>query len=170
MKSRFSHLPVIYLHPGEVFFGSQPTLVTTVLGSCLSITMFSRKHRYSGISHCQLPSCSKYGGDCVKCPEPYRYVECTIEKMLETFGRLKIKRNEIEVKVFGGADVIGNKQDKINSKTIGRQNIAAAINSINGHNLSISASDTGGIVGRKLYFVTDSGDIFLKKLNTNEKD
>ena len=170
MKLPVNNLPVVYLHPGEIFYGNKPTLVTTVLGSCLSITMYSKKTKYSGISHCQLPFYNKFNINNVKCTEPYKYVDCTISKMLETFAKLNINKEDLEIKLFGGGDVIATRQERENPKTIGRQNIMAAIQTMNKYQLSITASDTGGKQGRKIFFVTNTGEIYLKRLKGNEED
>ena len=170
MKLPISGLPVVYLHPGEIFYGNKPTLITTILGSCLSITMFSKKTKYSAISHCQLPFGNKRGVSYLKCTEPYKYVDCTITKMLETFEKMSIPKEEIEIKIFGGGDVIATRKERENPKTIGKQNIIAAINLFNKYELSVTASDIGGKEGRKIFFVTDTGEIYLKRLKVNEKN
>ena len=164
MKNLFGNLPIIYLHPGEIFYSSKPAIVTTVLGSCLSITMFNPKTKFSGISHCQLPFFTKWYNDKLKCNEPYKYVDCTITKMLEKFDKQNIKKEEIEIKIFGGGDVIVVKHETENLNTIGRQNITAAIQTINNYQLSITASDVGGKEGRKIFFDTGTGELYLKRL------
>ncbi len=170
MKRLMNKLPVVYLNPGEIIYSNKPMLVTTVLGSCLSIIMFSRKNNYSAISHCQLPASGRSKKNNSNCLEPYKYVDCTVEKMLETFEKLNISKEEIEVKIFGGADVIGTNQKNGNSVTIGQQNILEALKSLKKHKLIITAADTGGNVGRKIIFVTNSGEIYLNRLKSNEKN
>ena len=36
-------LEKVYLKPGELYIGEGPTKVITVLGSCVSVTLFSRR-------------------------------------------------------------------------------------------------------------------------------
>jgi chemotaxis protein CheD len=166
MKSEFSGLPVIYLHQGEIYFGDKDVLISTVLGSCLSITMYSKKLKLGGISHCQLPYC--YGDSCDKCTDVFKYVECTLEKMIEKFDRLKIKREEVEIKAFGGGDVLITKEESQKSKTIGKQNITALTNWMDQNKLKLTAYDIGGKRGRKIFFIPTTGEIFLKRINDEE--
>jgi len=170
MKPDFAGLPTVYLHAGEVCFSKKSIVVSTVLGSCVAITMFNKKLKFSGISHCLLPTCKDGNSNCENCSEHYKYVDCTITRMLEKFEQLNVKRSEIEVKLFGGADVLNNPSlaPKINS--IGKQNILAAKKLIHKNNLNLVATDVGGKYGRKLFFVTNNGEIFLHRMNENEKD
>ncbi len=166
MRSEFSGLPVIYLHQGEIYFGDKRVLISTVLGSCLSITMYSKKLKLGGISHCQLPYC--HSKSCDMCGEAFKYVDCTLEKMIGKFEKLKIKREDIEIKAFGGGDVLITKEESQKSKTIGRQNIAALTNWMEQNKLKLSSYDLGGKRGRKIFFIPTTGEIFLKRINDEE--
>ena len=52
-----SKFPVIYLKSGEIYFTEEPVIVLTVLGSCVSVTLFHRRLGYSAICHGLLPRC-----------------------------------------------------------------------------------------------------------------
>ena len=168
MKLNFKDMTVVYLHPGEVFFSKKSYVVSTVLGSCLAITMFCGRTKYGGISHCQLPSCKEASANCDDCSEPYKYVDCTITKMLQKFEQQNIQSGEIEVKIFGGADVLVNSNCS-SKKSIGRQNIISAEKMIHKYNLKIVTSDVGGRQGRKIFFVSNKGEVFLRRMKNNEK-
>ena len=45
----------VYLKPGELHFATGPTVVSTVLGSCVSVTMFDRLSGAAAICHALLP-------------------------------------------------------------------------------------------------------------------
>lgn len=169
MRPDFKDIPVVYLHPGEVFFSKKPYIVSTVLGSCLSITMFCSRTKFGGISHCQLPSFKEAIDDCDDCSEPYKYVNCTIIKMLEKFEQLNIKNSEIEVKIFGGAEVLCSPNCS-GKKSIGRQNIIIAEKMMKKNNLKIVTSDLGGKQGRKILFVSNNGEVFLHRMKKYEKN
>ncbi len=168
MNTPFKHLPVVYLHPGEVYFGDKPVVVSTVLGSCVSITVFSKKFNYGGISHCMLPYCESKD-DCKQCDDAYRYVYCTLDTMVQKFERMNLKRDELEIKAFGAADVLITKEERLRSKTIGKQNIRALENWMNKNKIKLTSYDVGGEKGRKLFFLPASGDVYIKKI-VNEKD
>jgi chemotaxis protein CheD len=169
MKPNFNGKTIIYLHPGEAFFCKKPLIVSTVLGSCISITMFNKQNKLAGISHCQLPKCDKYNINCDNCDEPFKYVNCSVKKMLEKFNEHEINSDAIEVKLFGGADVLNNTNGVINY-TVGKQNIITAKKIINKNNLNLVARDVGGKQGRKIFFNSETGEIILYRLKLNEQD
>lgn len=47
---------------------------------------------------------------------------------------------------------------------IGKQNIQTAKQIILSEGLSILAMDVGGLQGRKIFFYTDNGEVYLKRL------
>jgi chemotaxis protein CheD len=153
-------LPQIILKPGELFTTNQPTLVSTVLGSCVSITMFSQQLRIAAICHAVLPQDKGREGD-----EIFRYVDRSLEAMLEHFHRNGISGKAIELKLFGGADMLVARNDQLWS--IGKQNIDMAKKLIEEKNLTVNANDLGGNQGRKLLFKTHTGEVFLKRLRAN---
>jgi len=162
-------LPQIYLKPGEMHFADSPTLVVTVLGSCLSITMFSRKRGLAAICHGLLPQC---GGDknCNgECAEGFKYVDCAIRKMVRLFDKHKVKRSEIEVKCFGGADMFMREIQRPGVVSVGRQNVLTAERILKSEGLSMNVVDVGGLQGRKILFYTHSGEVYLKRLKKSER-
>jgi len=167
MKPDFKELQNVYIHPGEAVFSNNPIVVSTVLGSCLSVTMFSRKIKYAGISHCQLPDCRSCDLNCDNCSDPYKYVNCTINQMIKKFEEMKIQRKDIEVKIFGGADVLKNAPEEKRISTVGRQNIQMALETLAKNNMSAITTDVGGTFGRKIFFLTETGEIFLNRLKNN---
>ncbi len=171
MKFDYIKSKIIFLHPGEAIFSKKPIIVSTVLGSCVSITMYNARTKMAGISHCQLPKCPHRATDCIKhCVDPYKYVDCTIEKMLEKFKSNKIAPEEIEIKIFGGGDVLTTIEKQIPTQTVGQKNLIAADEMFKKHRLKVAAKDVGGKTGRKLFFVADSGEIYLNRLKNYEEN
>jgi chemotaxis protein CheD len=162
MKRNFHELPVVYLHPGEIFFSNKPSMVSTVLGSCLSITMFDDRTKFGAISHCQLPICKGANKHCRNCIAPYKFVECTIKNMITKFEENKINRYDLAVKIFGGADVFSNEEGLF--LDVGKQNIITAKKEIIDYKLNLVAMDVGGNEGRQIIFTTNNGDIFLHRI------
>lgn len=158
MKKLYPDIPNIYLKPGELYVGERQTTVTTVLGSCISVTMFHPERHIGAICHALLPQEKEQG-------EELRYVDASILKMLECFARYGICRTDIEVKLFGGSEVLFAGRYKIRGITVGRQNIEVAMKVIEAEQLRLVASDLGGTQGRKIIFHTHTGEIFLKRLS-----
>ena len=162
MSASFKQEKKIFLRPGQVFFTNRPSVVTTVLGSCVSVTMFSADHRCGAICHAILPEEKDPGDAC-------RYVDSSIMKMLRAFSRNGIDYSRIEVKLFGGSDVLPVVEAGKQRATVGQQNIEAAMRVIERERLNLAASDLGGVRGRKILFRTHTGEILLKRLHRVER-
>ena len=93
--------------------------------------------------------------------EAFRFVDHAMLHMLEEFERLGIKRDEIEVKLFGGSDMIAVLSG---SATVGEQNVEKALDIINKERLRLRAQDVRGEQGRKIFFHTYTGGILLKRV------
>lgn len=154
-----SHTHNIYLKPGEVVVACNPMLVSTLLGSCVAVTMFSPSKGIGAICHAMLPNCPGLTGD-------LRYVDTALpyihRKVLENGAG-----NDLVVKLFGGAQVLdigyANAQ-----RTVGEQNITRALEILESLGLAASCADTGGGVGRKLFFCTRSGDVYVRRISKSK--
>ncbi len=164
MNAMSGELPIVYLKAGEMHFSHEPSLVITVLGSCLSVTMYSRRMGIGGICHGLLPECENKKSCSRECREGFRYVECSILQMLHLFDKAGAKRSEIEVMCFGGADMFSRKVEKPGLVSVGRQNITKAETILQREGLKIKKQDVGGLGGRKIYFYTQNGEVLLKRL------
>jgi chemotaxis protein CheD len=150
----------VYLKPGELYIGEQPTKVITVLGSCVSVTVFSRRLRIGAICHGAMPHCRKRRGCHEVCEEAFKYVDCSLHYMLAKLRSYGVADCDIEVKLFGGADTLSSKKEN----TIGSMNVKMALEIIRQENLGIIAADVGDSFGRKIIFLTHTGEVYLKRL------
>ena len=158
------------LKPGEIIFSRKPAVVSTILGSCVSVTMHHPASEFGAICHGVMPKCAERK-KCTKgpqCGESPKYVECAIRQMLMKLDELNILRSEAEVKLFGGAemaDTAGRNNGR--TKTVGSENIRVAKKILAKEGLGISKEDTGGTNGRKILFLTHTGDVYLKRLGND---
>lgn len=158
-------LLIVYLKAGEMHFTHEPSLVITVLGSCLSVTMHDRRRGIGGICHGLLPKCENKQSCTQDCREGFRYVECSILHMLRLFDKAGAKRSEIDVMCFGGADMFSRNSRIPGLVSVGRQNVAMAEEILPREGLTIKKRDVGGQGGRKIYFYTQNGEVLLKRLS-----
>ena len=160
---RVQKLPTIYLKPGEVHFGRDPARVITVLGSCVSVIMYYRHTMIGAICHAVMPS---YIGTMKKRPssqsDMFQFVDSSMEWMLDQFEKIRIRREDIEVKIFGGSEIFYNNKKYDSSISMGRKNIEAAMKTIHEQNLKLKAWNVGGNKGRKVIFYTNTGEVFTK--------
>ncbi|EGB15758.1 CheD [Pseudodesulfovibrio mercurii] len=158
-------LAKIFLQTGDCFIGVQPTLVTTVLGSCLAVTIHAPKMGIGTICHAFLPdsSISRHAQGAE--PQICRFVDTALQNMLETMDKIGVPRRDLCIKMFGGGQGVAVNNVPSGSYNIGRRNIEMAKKLLKFARLDIQAQDVGGSEGRKLMFNTRTGDVWVKKLN-----
>ena len=161
-------LESIYLKPGEFHFGENPAVVSTILGSCVSVTMFHPGSGTGAICHGLLPRCGGKKSCNGTCLEGFKYIDCSIKRMIKKFDALGINRVDIQVKIFGGSDMFGTGSSDVLSKTIGMENVMVANTIIEKAGLRVAAFDTRGNQGRKILFFPHTGEVFLKRLRVAE--
>ena len=152
-----------YLKPGEYYLGDRPIRVTTVLGSCVAVSMYHSPSMLACICHVSAPACRPKDHCWDSCTQAYRYVNCMVPSMVRSFTKRGIEPKRIETKLFGGAAVIGEPGRSADEESIGSLNIAAARKTMAQLGLAIKSEDVGGFVGRKIVFDTSTGDILLKR-------
>ncbi|MBE1425243.1 chemotaxis protein CheD [Desulfomicrobium macestii] len=151
-------LPHDYLLVGQGGIYSTPTLVQTVLGSCVSVTMYCAKYRWGGIFHALLPRIGDFSGGRTS-GDQYRYVDSSIWSLLREFAKAGISAKSIECKVFGGASPLHQNCDA----SAGNRNVKVAMEVLAEEGVTVSASSVGGNGGRKLFFRTDTGLVLQKR-------
>ncbi|HBA70863.1 MAG: hypothetical protein A2X85_16260 [Geobacteraceae bacterium GWF2_54_21] len=151
-----SHIHNIYLKPGEVVVTLKPVLVSTVLGSCVAVTLFSPDRGFGAICHAMLPNASGQSKD-------MRYVDAALLYIYRKAQECGASQ-KLVVKLFGGARVLNVGSAESTGYSVGEQNVARALEVIASLGLSVAGGDTGGLVGRKLFFCTRDGDVYLRKM------
>ncbi|MGD0487204.1 MAG: chemotaxis protein CheD [Syntrophorhabdales bacterium] len=144
----------IFLKPGELCVCDRPTQVSTILGSCIAVTIFNQRLRVGAICHALLPKNPK-GHDAL------RYVDSAISSMLQKLEAMGIGKNEMEVKLLGGADVL---ERTGTTQSVGQKNIETALEIITQEDLNLAGSDVGGRMGRKLHFYTHTGMVLFTRI------
>ena len=155
-----------YLKPGEIHLTSAPSLITTVLGSCLSVTMHHRATGMSAICHAVMPSIAKDRNGAKEAV--FQYVDSSLQWMLDQYTATGIRMSDIEVKMFGGAAIFQETGSLGRDMNIGKRNVEAALAFLNKHRISLKAWSVGGNLGRKLIFNTSTGEVLAKFISRTE--
>lgn len=163
LNSLNTGLPQVHLSPGQLIVTRESKVVVTVLGSCVSVTMF---HRHSGLAAiCHAMLAEPAGAEPVHPEDPlrFRYVTEAVPAMLGAYRRAGIVPRTIEVKVFGGGNVIGESH-ATDPHWIGGANVATARRLLEAADLTVVAENTGGRCGSKILFNTATGAVLHKHL------
>jgi chemotaxis protein CheD len=159
-------LPQVYLRPGEFFLAHEPTIIRTILGSCVGITFWSARFRIGALCHSMLPRAPADLSDRSSgtgLAEGRRYVDFCIHDLARQFDELGVPRTQVHVKLFGGADVLAV-TNPCARPTVGRQNADTALRILAEEGYAIEAQSLGNVFGRKIRFNTGNGDVMVRKL------
>ncbi len=143
-----------YLYPGTLFVHRHPHLVTTVLGSCVSVCLWNKTAGLGGINHYLLPLWNGEG-----LPTP-KYGNIAIEKLVDKVKALSSPGDKLIAKVFGGASMWEKTEGLL---AIGQRNIEFAIETLESHKIPIVSSDLGGYHGRKVIFNSGDGTVMMRR-------
>jgi chemotaxis protein CheD len=159
-----------YLVAGEGIVSREPSQVTTVLGSCVSVTFFDPDSKTGGIFHALLPRKADYEKQAANHKDPaYRFVDTALMALHGEFLRIGARPDKLQIKVFGGAEVLIPEELCLEHKSVGAQNVRAAFEAVQKLGLRVTASDVGGNRGRKIIFLTHTGEVLLKRLRAKEE-
>jgi chemotaxis protein CheD len=157
-------VPDLNLQPGELYLAQGPAILRTILGSCVSVTFWSARLGAGALSHGVLPRCPQTWPPDSSLTDGYRYVDFSIRHLIHQFDALGARRDELEVKLFGGADVLPLLSDRVDRPTIGALNCQSAVEVLAEEGLQVVASDLGGVRGRRIHFHTGTGVVLVYRL------
>lgn len=144
----------VYLHAGQLVVGSEPTAITTVLGSCVAVCLFDPVSRLGGMNHFLLPHH-------VERERSPRFGNVAVPQLVEALVSAGASRTALVAKVFGGASVLGSIQG---GRRLGEENAALAVHLLSDAHIPVLDRDVGGSRGRKVVFVTDEGAAWVRLL------
>jgi chemotaxis protein CheD len=154
----------VFLHPGQCYFADAPVAIHTILGSCVALTMRDPASGHAAMCHCLLPTRPGPENGEQLAEDAFRYVDSSLAAMLREFRVRSVPAVRLEIKLFGGANVL----ETISAKhAVGSLNWQQAHVSLEGLKLTILAQDIGGDVARRLRFETGTGEVFVKQLAMN---
>jgi chemotaxis protein CheD len=144
-----------FLFPNTIYSSKKSAVVQTILGSCVSVCLYDQVLCYGSMNHYMLPW---WNGDGIPSP---KYGDIALARSLELMKSLGCKKENLAAKIFGGAD-----QHQIGGRgyEIGARNIATAERILGKESITILARSTGGMVGRKIVFHTDTNKVLVKYL------
>lgn len=157
-------LPEVYLQPGESYLAREPTILKTLLGSCVGATFWSRKLGMGAMCHAQLPRHPRNSPGGMTLQAGRRFVDFAIRDLARQFDELGARRSETQVKLFGGGDVLLVSEQASSRPTIGKLNREAALEVLEKEGYTVVASSLGGKFGLNIQFHTGSGEVLLRRL------
>ncbi|UQZ89930.1 hypothetical protein C4J81_12200 [Deltaproteobacteria bacterium Smac51] len=147
----------VFLLPGEYMVSKQPHIISTLLGSCVSVCLYHPQHHFGGMNHYMLtkgPAGERSG----------KYGDYAINVLLQFMERACGSLNGVESMIFGGANVVGNIGT---GEQIGERNIALAREMMKKHGIKVTREQVGGTAGLKLHYQNWDNKIQVIPMNSS---
>lgn len=139
----------------------QQVVLTTLLGSCVSVCMKDPKAKVAGMNHFMLPR--KVNVKDLGFNNDTRYGVNAMEVMINEMMKKGALRKRLQAKVFGGGQVM----DTALSNVAG-SNVEFALTYLKTEGIPVLSMDVGRREGRKLYFFPDTFDVYVKRIHYNK--
>lgn len=146
----------IFLQPGEYFAGDASFRVRTLLGSCVSITLWHPRLHVGAMSHFLLPGMG--GGN----QPDGRYAADAMELMIDGLREMGARAKDCEAKIFGGGDMFP--KQRRHGPAIGHQNGAAARELLVRYAIPLVSQSLFGSGHRQVVFDIASGDVWARQI------
>lgn len=148
---------MVKVFPGEFYVcdKADETLVT-VLGSCVAACIRDPRLGIGGMNHFMLPQgrTGAWGRD----PESTRFGNFAMEKLINELMKMGCAREALEIKVFGGGNVIES------NLQVGTDNAQFALRYLEAERLQCVAQDLGGRFPRRIHYSPATGRVVRRLL------
>ena len=152
---------LVKVYPGEYQITSKPdeTLVT-VLGSCVSACIRDPVTGFGGMNHFMLAEDhdGKWGSEVMSA----RYGNYAMEKLINELVKSGCPRERMEIKVFGGGNVIESRQ------AVGTKNAEFVLRYLANEGLKCTAKDLGGDFPRRIQYTPATGRVVRRLLGRTD--
>jgi chemotaxis protein CheD len=142
------------LLPGYIFLNAEPSLISTVLGSNIAVSLWDQNKKRGGMANYLYPDCG--AGDAATS----RYGNVAIRHLAGMMAKEGTKRKDIKAQIFGGAET--GDRDCIQ---IARRNVSIAKKILHQLHIQLVSEDTGGSLGRKIVYNTEKNEAIVYKVN-----
>lgn len=151
---------LISIQPGEYYVTQADEVVTTVLGSCVSVCLRDTKTGIGGMNHFMLPTGNLQPDDPFSAEA--RYGMYAMELLIGEIVKRGGGRRHMEAKVFGGGCVLSHAISGVYN--VPKANLKFVEQFLRLEEIPVAAHDVAGEYVRKIYYEPVSGRVLLKRL------
>ena len=145
----------VVLSAGDFYFGGGQTRISTLLGSCVSITLWHPRKRIGGMCHYMMTERERTADAALD----GRYANEAFALFLHHVEKAGTRPSEYQAKLFGGANMFRN--SKGGGMDVGGRNVEYAHRLLDVAHIALVAEHVAGSGRRKLHFDVWSGDVWL---------
>jgi len=141
-----------FLRPGFIFVSRQPSLISTVLGSCVAVCLRDNLREFGGMNHFLFPL--------VEDPEQAtaKFGNVATNALVRSFLKMGSDPDDLEAQIFGGALLA----DGLTSAAeVSHANVAIARHVLQRCGVRVVSEDVGGNKGRKLVYNSYTNQVMV---------
>jgi chemotaxis protein CheD len=157
-------LDAVRVLPGQYYAGSGKTVITTVLGSCVSTCLWDPLARVGGMNHFMLPR--DIAGPSPAWTASARFGVYAMEVLINDMLRMGAARGRMVAKVFGGARLLPG----VGALDVGAKNCEFVLDFLNVEGIQVLAKDLQDNCPRKVCFFPDTGKVQVKRMHLPPND
>jgi chemotaxis protein CheD len=156
----------IFLQPGEHFVGDASYRVRTLLGSCVSITLWCPTLKVGAMSHFLLSRRGSSASPVLAADG--RFGEEALMLMLRELRAAGVQTRRCEAKIFGGGSMFPG-VPVTSSIDVGRQNGEAARAMLKSCRIPVVSESLFGIGHRQIIFEIESGEVWARQVPLTDR-
>lgn len=144
--------------------GDSDYQIRTILGSCVSITLWHPQARVGGMSHFLLPTRG------LVVPEAQfngRYGDEALHLVFKDLKAAGVDPAQCEAKIFGGGNMFPN-QTSNGFVNVGQRNGQAARALLNKHGIEVVSESLFGMGHRQIIFDISKGNVWSRQVRPSE--
>lgn len=145
-----------FIKPGYICIPHQESLLHSVVGSGIIVTIYDRKKKIGGMVYFLKPQTQDTDKLSLYQAKPSIYY------LLKLFKKRKCQKEDLEAGIYGGAF---NPEHNNYDEDLHNHNVQQAEDILQKNGIEIHSSDVGGKRGRKIIFNTFSGEVIVAKVN-----
>jgi len=153
MKKKDVQLYEYYLKPRYIFLNTEPSIISTAIGSCAAVSLWDCRKKYGGIAHYLYPFTDS------KDEATARYGNVALTYLIRTFLNEGADKKNIKAQIFGGASL----QHLSECSEVAKENVSIARRVLGRFKIRIISEDVGGDLGRKLIYNTSTNEAIIYK-------
>lgn len=142
-----------FLEPGYIYIAVEPTVISTVLGSCVSVSIYDRRRKVGGMNHFLYPT-AEHDSEATAI-----FGDAATLNLIRMMIQDGSKRKDLEAQIIGGSY-----NSDISPTDMGRRNIMTARRILTRQRVHVVSEDVGGTLGRKVVFHTTSNEVAILKV------
>lgn len=157
LNAQFS-LPEQYVLPGEFYSSRDDIVISTLLGSCISVVLYDLSVPVGGLNHFMLPVSRSPKGD--EEADRAKYGVNAMELLVNDILKKGGEKRRLRAKVFGGSTVISlGKEAAIN---VPKMNIEFVFWHLDVERIPVDAYSVGGTLARRILLFPKTARVLMR--------